>query len=99
MNGGVVTHTNSIRVTDEWNALPEEIVSIKSLLQFKTSLDKHWISQRFDTYLLLTVLTVVDVKSSKAINDFENVFINHLIYVLYCAVLCCIVLYLFHGSP
>lgn len=38
----------AIRVIEDWNSLPEEIVSAKSVLQFKTLLDKHWINKRFD---------------------------------------------------
>lgn len=38
----------AIRIVDEWNSLPDDIVTAKSVLQFKTKLDKHWINKRFD---------------------------------------------------
>ena len=40
----------SNRITDEWNRLPEEIVSAVTLNSFKRSLDKHWSDRRYQTY-------------------------------------------------
>ena len=38
----------SVRIVEDWNSLPEEVVSVKTVLQFKTRLDKMWIQRRFD---------------------------------------------------
>ena len=38
----------TIRIVEDWNSLTEDIVSSKSVLQFKTMLDKFWINKRFD---------------------------------------------------
>ena len=38
----------SVRIVEDWNSLPEEVVSVKTVLQFKTRLDKMWIHRRFD---------------------------------------------------
>ena len=38
----------SVRIVEDWNSLPEEVVSVKTFLQFKTRLDKMWIHKRFD---------------------------------------------------
>ena len=35
-------------IVEDWNSLTEDIVSSKSLLQFKTKLDKFWINKRFN---------------------------------------------------
>ena len=39
----------AIRVIDDWNSLPEEIISTKSVLQLKTSLDIYCRDRRYDT--------------------------------------------------
>ena len=39
----------AIRVIDDWNSLPEDIISTKTVLQFKTKLDIYWRDKRFDT--------------------------------------------------
>ena len=36
------------RVIDQWNRLPEDIVNAKTVISFKTLLDKHFIQHRFD---------------------------------------------------
>ena len=33
----------SVRIVEDWNSLPEEVVSVKTVLQFITRLDKMWI--------------------------------------------------------
>ena len=33
---------------DQWNSLPEDIVNAKTVISFKTLLDKHLIQHRFD---------------------------------------------------
>ena len=38
----------SHRVINEWNSLPTELVNSKSVLTFKTALDKLWIGKRTD---------------------------------------------------
>lgn len=38
----------SLRVIEDWNSLPEDVVSSKTVFQFKTKLDKLWIDRRFD---------------------------------------------------
>ena len=40
----------SVRIVEDWNSLPEEEVSVKTVLQFKTRLDKMWIHRRFDDW-------------------------------------------------
>lgn len=39
----------AVRVIDNWNSLPEEIISSKTVLQFKSRLDDYWRDERFDT--------------------------------------------------
>ena len=36
------------RVIDQWNSLPEDIVNAKTVISFKTLLDKHLIQHHFD---------------------------------------------------
>ena len=48
-NKSVRQHTYSSRVVSEWNSLPEEIVSAKNVLVFKSKLDRLWAGGRFDT--------------------------------------------------
>ena len=38
----------SDRIVEDWNSLPDEEVSVKTVLQFKTRLDKMWKHRRFD---------------------------------------------------
>jgi len=40
------------RVINNWNALPEYIVTAKNVNQFKSALDKLWRQQRFDTSVI-----------------------------------------------
>ena len=42
-------HFLTERVFEEWNALPEEVVTAKSVNAFKSRLDKHW-SNRKDKF-------------------------------------------------
>ena len=37
-----------IRIIEDCNLLPEEIISSKSVIQFKTKLDKYWRGKIFD---------------------------------------------------
>lgn len=39
----------SQRVINDWNSLPENMVSSSSLNAFKISLDDHWVDHRFNT--------------------------------------------------
>ena len=39
----------AIRVIDDWKSLPEDIISTKTVLQFKTKLDIYWRDKIFDT--------------------------------------------------
>ncbi len=32
----------SQRVVNEWNGLPEEVVSVKKMNSFKSAIDRHW---------------------------------------------------------
>ena len=41
-------HSFSLRVIEEWNSLPEDVVSSNTVFQFKSKLDKLWIDKRFD---------------------------------------------------
>ena len=41
----------SNRMIDDWNKLPQEIVSATSINSFKNSLDKHWKEKTFATQL------------------------------------------------
>ena len=41
----------SNRIIDDWNKLPQEIVSATSINSFKNSLDKHWKEKTFATQL------------------------------------------------
>ena len=38
----------SIRVVDDWNSLPESIVSAESVNQFKNRLDDHWAGFQYE---------------------------------------------------
>lgn len=38
----------SVRVINEWNALPSEVVSADTLNQFKANLDRHWADSMYD---------------------------------------------------
>ena len=40
-------HSFSVRIIEEWNSLLEDVVSTKSVIQFKTKLDKLWMNKRF----------------------------------------------------
>ena len=44
----VMIYIVEVRIVEDWNSLPEEVVSVKTALQFKTRLDKMWIHKRFD---------------------------------------------------
>ena len=39
----------SVRIVNDWNSLPETVVSAESLTSFKAQLDRHWNSKMFDT--------------------------------------------------
>ena len=41
-------HCFSVRIIEDWNSLPEDIISSKSVIQFKTKLDLPWIHKRFE---------------------------------------------------
>ena len=41
-------HSFSLRNFPVWNSLPLEVVNSKTVVEFKTKLDKLWRSQRFD---------------------------------------------------
>ena len=41
-NTSVVQHFYQIKITTTWNALPNEVVSSRTVNSFKNSLDKHW---------------------------------------------------------
>ena len=42
-------HAFSVRVVNDWNSLPETVVSAGSLNSFKAQLDRHWASKMFET--------------------------------------------------
>ena len=48
--GSVRSHFFSQRVVNEWNRLPEDVISAQTLNAFKSRLDKHWRNHplRFD---------------------------------------------------
>ena len=37
----------SKRVIDQWNKLPESLVTARNIGIFKTGLDKHWLAKQF----------------------------------------------------
>ena len=41
-------HSFAVRIIEDWNSLPEDIIYSKTVLQFKTKLDKFWIQRRFE---------------------------------------------------
>ena len=45
----------SVRTVEDWNSLPEEVVSVKTVLQFKIRLDKMWMHRSFDFYVFVRV--------------------------------------------
>ena len=47
-NKAVRYNSFTIRIVEDWNSLNEDIVSSKTVLQFKTKLDKFWINKRYD---------------------------------------------------
>ena len=47
-NKSIHQHSFSLRVIEEWNSLPEDLVSSNTVFQFKFKLDKLWIDKRFD---------------------------------------------------
>ena len=47
-NKAVRYNSFTIRIVEDWNSLNEDIISSKSVLQFKTKLDKFWINKRYD---------------------------------------------------
>ena len=47
-NKSVKLHSFSLRNTPVWNSLPLEVVNSKTVVEFKTKLDKLWRSQSFD---------------------------------------------------
>ena len=44
----ILQNSFSVRIVEDWNSLPEEVVSAKTEFQFKTKLDKMWTHRRFD---------------------------------------------------
>ena len=36
-----------VRAISDWNALPESVISVQSLSQFKSKLDTHWQDLRY----------------------------------------------------
>ena len=42
-NTSVAQHFYPIKITTTWNALPNEVVSSRTVNSFKNSLDKHWV--------------------------------------------------------
>ena len=48
-NKNIRLHSFSHRVINQWNQLPDDIVSAKDVIVFKTKLDKLWLSERFNT--------------------------------------------------
>ena len=42
-------HTFSVRVVNDWNALPTHIVKAQDTNQFKNMIDKHWYHHKFET--------------------------------------------------
>ena len=47
-NKSIRQNSFCIRIIEDWNLLPEEIISSKSVIQFKAKLDKYWRGKRFD---------------------------------------------------
>ena len=41
-------NTFSTRIVNDWNALPDSVVSATSVNQFKARLDKHWKNKMYD---------------------------------------------------
>ena len=48
-----------------WNNLPSEIVNSKTVLEFKTKLDKLWKNSRYDLMLLCNTNTGSDDKKTR----------------------------------
>ena len=46
-------HCFSVRIIEDWNSLPEDIISSKKVIQFKIKLDLLWIHKRFEKYRYL----------------------------------------------
>ena len=42
LNTSVAQHFNQIKIITTWNALPNEVVTSRTVNSFKNSLDKHW---------------------------------------------------------
>ena len=47
-NKSIKLHSFSLRNIPVWNSLPLEVVNSRTVVEFKTKLDKLWRSQRFD---------------------------------------------------
>ena len=47
-NKSIKLHSFSLRIIPVWNSLPLEVVNSKTVVEFKTKLDKLWRSQRFN---------------------------------------------------
>ena len=47
-NKSIKLHSFALRNIPVWNSLPSEVVNSKTVVEFKTKLDKLWISQRYD---------------------------------------------------
>ena len=45
----------SVQIVEDWNLLPEKVVSVKTVLQFKTRLDKMWINIVIIVYNYATI--------------------------------------------
>ena len=53
-NKSIKLHSIALRNIPVLNSLPSEVVNSKTVVEFKTKLDKLWRSQRFDqTYIYL----------------------------------------------
>ena len=38
----------SNRIVNDWNSLPESVVSAETVNQFKARIDKHWSDNKYD---------------------------------------------------
>ena len=47
-NKSIKLNSFSMRNIPVWNSLPQDIVNSKTVLEFKTKLDKVWKNRRFD---------------------------------------------------
>ena len=57
-NTSVAQHFRPNKITTTWNALPNEVVSIRTVNSFKNSLYKHWAENTHAVNSVISIITI-----------------------------------------